>query len=166
MEAYAQVLLYAIPGFIGLIIIEYFLSRWRGLELFKGMDTIASLSSGITNTLKSILGLILVIISYEWVVERVAIFDIQATWLVYLLCFIALDFGGYWGHRLNHSVNYFWNVHVVHHSSEEFNLAVALRQTISNFFTLGFIFLLPAAILGIPAQVIAVVAPLHLFAQF
>lgn len=166
MEAYAQVLLIAIPGFIGLILIEYLVSKWKGVELFEGMDTIASLSSGITNTLKSVLGLILIIVSYEWVVDKVALMQIEATWLVYVLCFIAIDFGGYWSHRLNHSINYFWNIHVIHHSSEEFNLAVALRQTISNFFALSFVFLLPAALLGIPATVIAVVAPLHLFAQF
>lgn len=166
MEAYANVLLIAIPGFIVLIIIEWLASLWLGKKVYRPMDTIASLSSGLTNTLKSILGLVLIIISYGWVVERVALIHIEATWLVYLTCFIAIDFGGYWSHRLNHSINYFWNIHVIHHSSEEFNLSTALRQTIANFFALGFIFLLPAALLGIPEQVIAVVAPLHLFAQF
>ena len=62
MEAYANVLLYAIPGFIGLIIIEALYAYWKGNFNFRSMDTISSLSSGTTNTLKSIVGLTIVII--------------------------------------------------------------------------------------------------------
>jgi hypothetical protein len=78
---------------------------------------------------------------------------------------MALDFSGYWVHRLNHTINIFWNNHLVHHSSEEFNLACALRQSISVFVRIFTFLLLPAAVLGVPQNVIAVVAPLHLFAQ-
>jgi hypothetical protein len=86
--------------------------------------------------------------------------------LTYIIAFIALDLAGYWVHRLQHKINFFWNGHIIHHSSEEFNLACALRQSISSIVKTFAIFLLPAALLGVPAQVIAVVAPLHLFAQF
>ena len=166
MDAYAKVLLYAIPMFVLLILIEALYGWFKGDFTFRSMDTIASLSSGITNTLKSVLSLIIVIIAYSWLVDKIAIVHIEATWLVYVVAIIAIDFGGYWNHRLNHSINYFWNVHVVHHSSEEFNLACALRQTISNFFGIGVFFLIPAALLGVPDKVIGIVAPLHLFAQF
>ncbi|MEM9820948.1 MAG: sterol desaturase family protein [Bacteroidota bacterium] len=166
MDAYAKVLLIAIPGFIGLILIEALYSWWKGNFTFRSMDTISSLSSGTTNTLKSVLNLTLIIISYEWLVGKVALFEIQTTWLVWCLSFIAIDFASYWSHRLAHSINVFWNRHVVHHSSEEFNLACALRQSISNLVSLGFIFLFPAALLGLPAKVIAVIAPIHLFMQF
>ncbi|MEI9910932.1 MAG: sterol desaturase family protein [Bacteroidota bacterium] len=80
--------------------------------------------------------------------------------------FFALDFAGYWVHRLQHVSNFFWNGHIVHHSSEEFNLACALRQSISSIVKTFAIFLLPAALLGVSADVVNVVAPLHLFAQF
>ncbi len=166
MEAYAAVLLYAIPMFVVLIIIEALYGWWKGDFTFRSMDTISSLSSGMTNTLKSVLGLVIVVVGYDWMVDKIAVTQIEATWLVYLAALIAIDFGGYWNHRLNHSINYFWNRHVVHHSSEEFNLACALRQTISNFFGIGAFFLIPAALLGVPAKVIGVIAPIHLFAQF
>uniref|UniRef100_UPI0040473456 sterol desaturase family protein n=1 Tax=Algoriphagus sp. TaxID=1872435 RepID=UPI0040473456 len=93
-------------------------------------------------------------------------FTIEATWVVYVIAFFALDFAGYWTHRIAHEYNIFWNNHIVHHSSEEFNLACALRQSISSIFKIFAIFLLPAAFLGVPPEVIGVVAPLHLFAQF
>lgn len=166
MDAYAKVLLIAIPGFLILMLIEWMYSFWKGKKTFRSMDTISSLSSGSTNTLKSILKLTIVIISYDWVVDNVALFHIETTWLVWVLSFIAIDFASYWSHRLSHSINIFWNRHVVHHSSEEFNLACALRQTISGIVSLGFIFLFPAALLGLPAEVIAVIAPIHLFMQF
>ena len=70
METYATVLTYAIPGFIGLIIVESIAARMMGVQINKGMDTISSLSSGMTNTMKSLLGLSVVILSYEWMVEH------------------------------------------------------------------------------------------------
>ena len=50
--------------------------------------------------------------------------------------------------------------------SEEFNLACALRQTISSFFNIFVFLLIPAAFLGIPSEVITLILPLHLFMQF
>ena len=96
------------------------------------MDTISSLSSGLTNIVKDALGIGLVIISYPYLLETLSIIEIQASWLVYLTAFVVIDFGNYWNHRLSHKINFFWNQHIIHHSSEEFNLACALRQSVSN----------------------------------
>ncbi len=166
MEAYAAVLTYAIPGFVILIILESLFARLKGIQVNRPMDTISSLSSGMTNTLKSLMGLSIVILSYEWMEGNMGIFDIKSTPLLYLLAFIGLDFAGYWSHRFNHSINIFWNRHIVHHSSEEFNLSCALRQTISAFIGVYFFLLIPLAILGVPPIVIAITSPIHLFAQF
>ncbi|MGB3468443.1 MAG: sterol desaturase family protein [Cyclobacteriaceae bacterium] len=166
MERYAAVLLYAIPFFMLLLIIERVVAGSMGAKVIKGMDTLSSLSSGITNVIKDVLGLTLVIVSYRWFYEHFGLFDIESEWYVYVIAFIGLDFAGYWNHRLSHQVNYFWNVHVIHHSSEEFNLACALRQSISSIFGTLVFFLIPTAVIGVPSEVIAVVAPLHLFAQY
>jgi len=127
---------------------------------------ISSLSSGITNVTKDVLGLSVAIISYGWLTNKVAVTQIDSGWPTYVIAFIALDLAGYWVHRISHEYNLFWNNHIIHHSSEEYNLACALRQSISSIVRIFAIFLLPAAFLGVPQQVIAVVAPLHLFAQF
>ncbi len=166
MGVYAYALSWAIPGFVVLIIAEAVAARIMGVQINRGMDVIASLSSGITNILKSLLGLAVVIVSYDWMEQRFGLFDIQTTWLLYVLAFIGCDFAGYWSHRFNHSINIFWNRHVVHHSSDEFNLSCALRQEISAIFGVFFFLKLPMAIVGIPVEVIAVVAPIQLFAQF
>jgi len=140
---------------------------WRkGHDTVRTMDMVSSLASGITNVTKDVLGLSVAIISYGWMVRHLAITRIEEGVAVYVIAFIALDFSGYWIHRIQHTTNIFWNAHIIHHSSEEFNLACALRQSISVFFKLFTFFLLPAALLGVPGNVIAVVAPLHLFIQF
>lgn len=166
MEAYVAVLNYAIPVFFALLLFELAVAKYQGARVIRGMDTLSSLSSGLTNAIKDVLGLTVVVVSYGWFVERVALFDIESTVMAYVLAFIGLDFAGYWVHRLSHRVNYFWNRHIVHHSSEEFNLGCALRQSISGFVGITVFFLIPIAFLGVPAEVVGIVAPLHLFAQY
>jgi len=166
MESYATALLYATPFFLGLVLIEILYGRFVKDQKHNLMDTVSSLSSGLTNVVKDSLGLVLILISYPFLLEHLALIEIKATWLVWVVAFIALDFAGYWNHRLSHHINFFWNQHVIHHSSEEFNLACALRQPISNLLGYYALLLIPAALLGVPHQVIAILAPIHLFAQF
>lgn len=166
MEAYVAALNYAIPFFIALILIETAFAYFRNAQVIRSMDTLSSLASGLTNVIKDVLGLTVIILSYGWMVDHLAFMEIKATWLVYVLAFVGLDFAGYWVHRISHQVNYFWNHHIIHHSSEEFNLGCALRQSISSWFSITFVFLVPIALLGVPAEVVAIVSPLHLFAQY
>ncbi len=154
------------PAFLLLVLFEKWYGWRRGKDTVRNMDMIASLSSGITNVTKDVLGLSIALISYAWMDEHMAIIHLKSTVLLYIIAFFALDLTGYLTHRIDHEINFFWNSHIIHHSSEEFNLACALRQNISIFVRVFAIFLLPAALLGVPPQVIAVVAPLHLFAQF
>lgn len=166
METYGKILLIAMPVFLVLVLFEKLYGRLKGFDTTRQMDVISSLSSGITNVTKSVLELTIIIAIYPFLLKYFALTSIENTWLVYLLTFIIIDFNGYWVHRWSHKINLLWNLHVIHHSSEDFNLACALRQSISGFFNLFTILLLPAALLGVPENVISTIAPLHLFAQF
>ena len=166
MDTYAAVLLWAIPAFFVLVLIEISYGHFTKKQTYTYMDTLSSISSGMTNVIKDALGLAVILISYPFVLKYLAIFQLESSVFVYITAFICIDFASYWVHRLNHKVNIFWNQHVIHHSSEEFNLACALRQSISNLIGFGAVFLIPAALLGVPAKVIMSLAPLHLFAQF
>jgi sterol desaturase/sphingolipid hydroxylase (fatty acid hydroxylase superfamily) len=166
METYGKILLIAMPAFLLLVLFEKWYGRRKGFDTVRNMDMISSLSSGVTNVTKDVIGLYLVVLSYPFLEQHLALTHFSNTIIVYIIAFFALDFAGYWVHRLQHVANFFWNGHIVHHSSEEFNLACALRQSISSIVKTFAIFLLPAAVLGVPANVINVVAPLHLFAQF
>ena len=166
METYGKVLMIAIPIFLLLVLFEKWYGWKKGKDTVIVMDMISSLMSGITNVTKDVLGLSVAILSYGWMVDHFAVVHIENSIGVIIVSFMVLDFSGYWIHRIQHKTNIFWNAHIIHHSSEEFNLACALRQSISVFFKIFTFFLLPAALLGVPGEVIAIVAPLHLFMQF
>lgn len=166
METYGKILLIAMPVFLGLVLLEKLYGWAVKKQPFRTMDMLSSMSSGYTNIIKDVLGLSVSILTYGYMVDHWAVYTIKSTVWTYVVAFIALDISGYWVHRLSHEINFFWNKHAIHHSSEEFDLACALRQSISSFVNLFTIFLLPAALLGVDTQVIAIVAPLHLFAQF
>ena len=166
MNTYANVLTIAIPIFFSLVLVEILYGLISKKYYYNLMDTLSSLSSGITNLLKDLLGIGVIIISYPFIKKSISIIELNESILLYTIAFICLDFASYWNHRLNHSINFFWNQHVIHHSSQEFNLACALRQSISNLLGYGAIFLIPAALFGVPHKVISLLAPLHLFGQF
>jgi alkylglycerol monooxygenase len=168
MDKYGLILLIAMPIFVVLIIIEQVIYRAKG-RAYNEIDAFSSLYSGMTNTLKDVIGLTLIIFSYPVLYDSLALVHWgKITWFTYVLAFVIMDIGGYWNHRLTHRVNYFWNLHIIHHSSEEYNLPCALRQqfaVLTNFLGLlthG----IWMALLGIPSEVYMLVAPIHLFMQF
>jgi len=166
MEAYANALLIAIPLFLLLILIEMGVGYWKNNNTYTVLDTVSSISSGMTNILKDTLGLGLVLVSYPALLSFFGTETLKSDWWVWFLAFVFVDFAGYWNHRLSHKVNIFWNQHMIHHSSESFNLSCALRQSISNIIGYFPLLLIPAALFGIPYEMIAILTPIQLFAQF
>ncbi len=159
----------AAPMFFLLIGLEYLASRWQRKPVYSNTaDAISSISSGIANGTTAALGIGFVLISYDWMLETFAIFHFDShSPLTWFLVILGLDFAGYWGHRFTHTWKFLWQMHIVHHSSEEFNLPCALRQTVSGQLLQVFTFLgLPLAILGVPFEIIAVVGLVHLFYQY
>ena len=130
MEAYTNALLIAIPSFSFLVLLEITYGHLKGFQTYTFTDTLTSMTSGITQTIKNSLGLIVVLISYPFLLEKISIFSLPNNYWIWITAFICIDFAQYWIHRLKHTINIFWNIHVIHHSSEEFNLACALRQSI------------------------------------
>lgn len=65
------------------------------------------------------------------------------------------DFLIYWGHRLQHRVDFLWRFHKVHHSSEHMDWLAAHREhPIDSIYTIGLINL-PAFMMGFPLETIA-----------
>ena len=87
MEAYATALLYAIPSFTLLVIIEtLFIVFIKKLDI-NHLDIISSLSSGITNVIKDSLGVLLIILSYPWLVSKIAVINIESisySWIIFI----------------------------------------------------------------------------------
>ena len=166
MSAYITSLLFAIPIFIILIGLESFVAYRRGIQVNHAADMISSLSSGLTNATRDGIQFGVVLISYTWLVNHITIYRVENLWLAVVIAFVVEDFAGYWIHRMSHRVNILWNRHVIHHSSEEYNLSCALRQSISDNIKFFSILLIPAAVMGIPPALFAIIGPVHLFLQF
>jgi sterol desaturase/sphingolipid hydroxylase (fatty acid hydroxylase superfamily) len=166
METFSGALKFVLPMFIFLMLIELIVAKFKNKEVIKSMDAVSSLSSGITNVLKQILGLTIYIFTYDFLLKHFALFKIESTALQYIIGFICIDFYAYWSHRWAHRYNILWNRHLIHHSSEEYNLPVALRQTISDFIQVYTFLLLPAAIFSISGEVLTILAVVMLFGGF
>lgn len=159
-------IVYAVPVFFLLMLIEFGVAQARGRQVYRVNDTIASLSLGTTSQLTEIATKLVIIGIYAFFYEyaRVLTLPVDAWW-TWVLGLLVYDFFYYWHHRMSHEIGVLWATHVVHHSSEEFNLSTALRQTSSRFL-LGWVFYIPMALLGFPVIVFVVVGLIDLVYQF
>jgi len=179
----------SIPLFFALIGLELLVARVRHRRLHGFSDSISDLSCGILSQLAGIVITLGTIAAFAWVQRHWAV----QRWLplpewisrspfpsqpgggwpgVDLLAltswgtvFLLDDFAYYWMHRFSHTVNLLWAGHVVHHSSEEFNLTVALRQSSLHGF-MSWLFYMPIALLGVPVVMWLICHALNLLYQF
>jgi sterol desaturase/sphingolipid hydroxylase (fatty acid hydroxylase superfamily) len=135
-------LVYGVPCFVAFILLELVYSKTHGHdELYDWKDLLASSSLGlgaviIAPLIKVVSAAFIFNVVYELfnpIVEgvRTNILGYQSfgwQWYVWLICQFLDDFSYYWFHRLNHTVRILWAAHIVHHSSNNFNLGTGLRN--------------------------------------
>jgi alkylglycerol monooxygenase len=165
MEEIAKIFSIAMPVFLVLVLAEKTIGYLVKHDTVPWMDALSSAYSGIGFTIRALFGVGISIVSYDFMYQHLAIIHIETTWLVYVITFIFLDFQFYWGHRLSHQINLLWNNHLIHHNSEEYNLATSIRQPFLAIINFLFFLSIPAAILGLSPAVIALILPFHKFAQ-
>lgn len=159
-----SIILYAVPLFFLLIFIELLLDKIKGTDYYRVNDSINSLTAGVLSRMTGIVKLLFPLTIYVVAYEHLALFQMTSSWWMWITAFVLYDFFYYWNHRFGHEVNIFWAAHVVHHSSEEYNLTTALRQSGSAFFS--WIFYLPMAIIGFEPVTLITVGSLNLIYQF
>jgi len=136
----APILYYAIPGFVILLSIEAWFTYKENKNPYETKDTFSSLGLGIGNVIVGLFTGAMIFGLFSFV-NKFRLFHLDYTkWWFWVLLFLADDFSYYWFHRISHRVNYFWASHVVHHSSQHYNLAAALRQTWTGNATGAFLF--------------------------
>jgi sterol desaturase/sphingolipid hydroxylase (fatty acid hydroxylase superfamily) len=155
----------AVPAFVALVLAEMLVARLRDPTRYCPRDTLTSLGLGLGSTVAGALSGGAVFALATWT-HRFALFEIPYAWWAFALCFVLDDLAYYWFHRTAHRVRWFWASHVIHHSSQHYNLSTALRQTWTGFFSLGFIWRLPLFLLGFPPAMVFFVAALNLVYQF
>ncbi|XP_033856854.1 alkylglycerol monooxygenase-like [Acipenser ruthenus] len=156
----------ATPLFIGMLVLEFLLS-WvkNGRAAIRVNDGITSLSAGVLSRLPGVLAKSVELSTYIYVWNNYRLLELpwDSPW-TWWLTFLGVDFGYYWVHRLSHEVNIMWAAHQVHHSSEDYNLTTALRQSLTQQYA-SWLFYLPMALL-VPPSVFAVHLQFNLLYQF
>ena len=160
---------YAVPAFILLLIVEMLVSLRADKSRYEARDTLTSLMLGTISQVAGALVGAAVVGMAVWVYQF-HLFDIgiafRQWWWAWILCFILDDLAYYVFHRSAHRVRWFWASHVIHHSSQHYNLSTALRQTWTGFFSLGFLFRLPLFLIGFPPAMVFFCAGINLIYQF
>jgi sterol desaturase/sphingolipid hydroxylase (fatty acid hydroxylase superfamily) len=156
---------FAIPAFVVLIVGEMLITRASGRGRYEAGDSFASLAMGLGNQVAVLMFGGLVVASYYWVYQF-RLFDIGWTPLALVACFFLEDFAYYWMHRIAHERRFWWASHVVHHSSQHYNLTTALRQTWTGTLGLAFVFWLPLPLIGFPPEMVLMFSAFSLVYQF
>ncbi|HEU0135704.1 MAG TPA: sterol desaturase family protein, partial [Flavobacterium sp.] len=172
-------LVYGVPCFLGLILLELTYSKWTARkELYDWKDLASSLGIGVGSAvIAALLKTVAAIVIFVWVYEifnpvvdgvRTNIMGWKSfsyAWYVWILCQVADDFSYYWFHRQNHMVRFFWAAHIVHHSSENFNLGTAVRN---GWFTIVYkpLFYMWIPAVGFPPEMLVVCLGIESLWQF
>lgn len=156
----------AIPAFVALILAEIFAIKWlKARGEFETRDTMTSLFMGVGNV---VAGLLLGFVAYNVLVwaYQYRVTTIGFEWYWVFACFVIDDARYYWYHRIAHRCRWVWAEHVVHHSSQHYNLSTALRQSWTGTFTGMFILRIPLVLIGFHPLLIVFVGGLNLLYQF
>ncbi|MFO1016245.1 MAG: sterol desaturase family protein [Hyphomonadaceae bacterium] len=160
-----NIVMYAVPFFVLLILIEMIVVRITKKGRYEARDSAASLSMGFGNRVFGIAFGGFAVLAY-FAVYEFRLFTFGWTWAVMVACFFAEDLAYYWFHRIAHERRFFWASHIVHHSSQHYNLSTALRQTWTGTLGLNFIFWLPLVWIGFPPLMVLMFSSISLVYQF
>lgn len=164
MHEYPNLIQLAIPAFLLLLTAEAVASWLMRRDNFEARDTAASLSMGIGNVLIA-LGTKTVQFAIFMVLYRHRMFTMGWQWPAWALLFVCDDLTYYAYHRASHSCRFLWASHVVHHSSQKYNLGTALRQTWTGGFT-GFVFWAWLPLVGFHPVMVLTMQSISLLYQF
>lgn len=155
----------AIPLFFVAIAIELVVAKVRQRAVYRLGAAMSDMGCGIAQQLVGVLvGAFSLGVYAFFYSHRLLTIPEKTVWS-WAAAIIGVEFAYYWWHRLSHEVNILWAAHVVHHHSEDYNLAVALRQSVTTWLTM-LLFYLPLAIVGVPTFEYAVVLSLSTLYQF
>lgn len=163
---FPMLLAIAAPAFVILLAIEWVLvSRKKLNGRYEAKDAVTSMTMGFGQLFFDVLmgAISLGVLMWFW---QFRLFDWGYGWKAMLACLLAQDFVYWYKHMAAHKIRWFWSAHVVHHSSEHYNLSTALRQPWNNHFT-GFVLLsTPLVLLGFHPLLVGFIGAVNLVYQF
>ncbi|MDD7913950.1 sterol desaturase family protein [Polaribacter ponticola] len=156
---------YAIPFFVLTVVLEVILTVKVKLDEYEFKDAGTSITMGLGNVAIGLFTKGIILSVFYFIYNFYHLFEISFTWWAWVLILFAEDLAYYWNHRIAHESRLFWASHVVHHSSQKYNLSTALRQTwTGSFYT--FIFWTPLILIGFHPIMVLVQMSISLIYQY
>lgn len=154
----------AMPGFVLLIAMEAVADAIMRRDLYEVKDAAASVTMGLGSVAVSLVTKAMQLTIFN-VLYRFRAFHLGRQWWVWALLFVSDEFSYYWFHRASHECRLFWASHVVHHSSQRYNLSTALRQSWTGTLT-GWIFWMWLPLVGFHPMMVLTIQAVSLLYQF
>lgn len=146
-----------LPIILAMILVETLISGLNKKSLYKYKDTLCTSGLLLGNILMgfTIKGTTLGLHIFLYQFRIFDLVNVIPLWAMWLITFILIDFVFYIYHRFSHRVRFLWAIHISHHSSEEMNFAVSMRQAwLGPISKIPFFIVLP--LLGLDPTIIAV----------
>ncbi len=158
-------IVYAIPFFALTIALEAWYSYRSKSDAYQSKDAWNNILIGFASVVFGALFGLFIGAIYTFAYSFAPFKFPADAWWTWVILFFVDDFAYYWFHRISHETRLFWNFHVVHHSSEQYNLSVAVRQ---SWFSglLHWIFYAPLMLLGFAPWMFLVMHGFNLIYQF
>jgi sterol desaturase/sphingolipid hydroxylase (fatty acid hydroxylase superfamily) len=150
-----------------MIAVEAGLAQWSLVKArYRVSDTLASLAMQAGNIVMN-LGMAGIVYAGLKAAYDHRLFDLSPSspW-AWAAIFFLDDFIYYWFHRISHECRFWWAAHVNHHSSQEYNLSTAVRQSWTSVVVGTWTPWVPLAFLGFPPSMILAEQGFNLFYQF
>ena len=156
----------AVPAFVILILIEMIAWRLNGRGDYETRDSAASMLMGLGSQIAPLFGGAAIVATALTAVYQYRLLEIPNTWWAVTLCFVIDDLRYYWWHRISHERRWFWASHIIHHSSQHYNLTTALRQTWTGGIIGSILFKAPLVLVGFHPLMLIFVGGVNLVYQF
>lgn len=163
---FPDIISYAVPAFLVLVIVEIVAVRLMKRGRYDARDSASSLIMGFGSEIAPLFGGAALVAAAFTAAYEFRLTTIPNAWWAVLLCFTLDDLRYYWWHRISHERRWFWASHVVHHSSQHYNLTTALRQTWTGQIIGTILFRTPLIFLGFHPAMVLFVGAINLLYQF
>jgi sterol desaturase/sphingolipid hydroxylase (fatty acid hydroxylase superfamily) len=158
-----NIIIWAAPVMFFFVLVEWYISKKQNHQLYDRKDTIGSICVGIgnviINTLLKVSLFYIVILIYNMIPWRM-----HLRWWTLIPCYLIFDLCSYWSHRISHQQRFWWATHVVHHSSENYNLTVSFR--LSWMQNLKLIFFFPVMVISFHPIIFFITSQVAVLFQF
>ena len=162
----AKVTLFALPIFFIAILIEITAKKLLNARgTLNSVDDSVSIFMGLMSVVTNGAAAFITLGMLLWA-EQFKIFDLPLTLTVIIACFILDDLRYYLHHRIAHRCRWPWAMHIIHHSSRRYSLAVALRQGWTKHFTGTTVLKIPLVLVGFNPILVIFCGALNAVYQF